>query len=161
MELEIEARAHIKHTMDRYQKSSDFVLSGLIAQLNGNEYRKLQLFKQAYTLNREDFGAKNYIDKYYNRFLISSPESVVDFAENAKIYFQKTEYEQAIEELQKALAIDQNYSPAYFALGISYESIGEYGKAKEMYQHTLKLQPDLKNVSDRLAALEKIIEKQK
>ncbi|OQX96107.1 hypothetical protein B6I21_01975 [candidate division KSB1 bacterium 4572_119] len=116
MELEIEARAHIKHTMDRYQKSSDFVLSGLIAQLNGNEYRKLQLFKQAYTLNREDFGAKNYIDKYYNRFLISSPESVVDFAENAKIYFQKTEYEQAIEELQntakqkKCISIHSNYS---------------------------------------------------
>lgn len=149
----IEQRDAIKFILDSYYNSSNYVLSAFVAQLLGKEDGVLSLFKQAYLINRKNYTAKKFLDDYYDPYLNKSPVSAFTLTENAKIYFQKTDYEQSISLLLRAVEIDKDFSPAYFALGLNYEALGDLENAEEMYKKTLKLQPDLQNVKDRLTAI--------
>jgi spermidine synthase len=144
-----------------YFTSSDKILDAIGAQLIGEKDRALSLYRQAYLLNRQERAAKIFLDDYYNSYLYLSPKSPREYIENANIYFQKTEYEKAISLLEEAIYLDKNYSPAYFALGLNYETVGDFETARQMYQKTLKLNPDLKNVQNRLTHIEELIEKER
>ena len=140
----------VKFIIETYFNGTDNVFNAICSQLLGKKQQALKFYQQAYMTNRLDRAAKNYVDKYFNPLLIATPKSAFEFVENAKIYFQKTEYEKAVKVLEKAISIDSNYAPAYFAMGINYEILGEAKKAKEMYQKTLELKPGLENVKMRI-----------
>ncbi len=63
------------------------------------------------------------------------------------------EYELAISLVNKALKLNPDYAPAYFALAINYEIMGKIKKAKQMYRKTLKLKPGIRTAKDRLDSL--------
>jgi tetratricopeptide (TPR) repeat protein len=47
----------------------------------------------------------------------------------------------AVQYFQKAIALDPNFSEAYFSQGVSYGQLGEYSKAIAQINMALKLQP--------------------
>ena len=58
-----------------------------------------------------------------------------------------------VDLVNKALEVNPDYAPAYFALGINFEILGKLSEAKKMYQKTLKLKPNLHQAKDRLDSL--------
>ncbi|MBC8184575.1 tetratricopeptide repeat protein [candidate division KSB1 bacterium] len=146
--------------LNQYFTSSDRILDAIGARLVGETDQALSFYQQAYMLNRQDRAAKIFLDNYFDPYLYTSPKSPFEFTENAKIYFQKTEYGKSTSLLEQAININTNYSPAYFALGLNYEIMGDYKTAKQMYQKTLQLNPDLENVEERLKIVDEILEKQ-
>ena len=145
---------------NNYYKGTDHVFNALIARLLGKSDDAVKYYQQAYLSNRMDQAAKSFLDAYFNPLLIPSPKTPFELTKNAEIFYQKTEYDIAISLLKKAIEIDGGYSPAYFALGINYEMIGKLEIARQMYEKTLQLQPNLENVKKRLARVEKILNKQ-
>ena len=47
----------------------------------------------------------------------------------------------AVQYFQKAIALDPNFSGAYFSQGVSYGQLGEYSKAVAQINMALKMQP--------------------
>ena len=47
----------------------------------------------------------------------------------------------AVQYFQKAIALDPNFSAAYFSQGVSYGQLGEYAKAVAQINTALKMQP--------------------
>lgn len=56
---------------------------------------------------------------------------------------------EAIDAFQKVIALDANYTFAYYALAISYEKNSQYKEALENYEKFAELSPD-KNVKNSL-----------
>ena len=59
------------------------------------------------------------------------------------LYQQEKKPEEAQNYLLKAIELNENYAPAYYALGLSYMSLGDSknSKAKELFEKYLKLEP--------------------
>ncbi len=146
-------REFTKAIIENYYQSSDQVFVALGYELFGETEKALKLYRQVIQRNRFDRGAQRFLDAYYDPQLISEPQTPAELVENAKIYYQKMEYEEAIHALNLALAQKPDYAPAYFALGINYEILGEWDVAKRMYQKTLSLLPDLPQARERLDSL--------
>jgi len=149
----LEQREFVRLVLDSYYKATDLVFNALSFELLGESEKSLQIYRQVYMMNRFDPGAKRFIDSYYDPLLVDFPQTPAEFIQNATVYYQKMEYEQTINLVNKALELNPNYAPAYFALGINYEIMGQLKKAKEMYQKTLKLKPNLQPAKDRLDSL--------
>lgn len=157
----LEEEKLVKAIVENYYQSSENVLNALSLELFGKPEKALSLYRQVFMSNRFDRGAKRFFDSYYDSLLVPAPETAAEFTENASVYYQKMEYEEAISLLNKAVDLKPDYAPAYFALGINYEIMGELETAKRMYQKTLNLKPDLQQVKDRLDSLSIKIKQQK
>ena len=149
----LEQREFVRLVLDNYYKSTDLIFNALSYELLGKPDESLKIYRQVYMMNRFDRGAKRFLDSFYDPLLIDSPETPAEFIQNATIYYQKMEYEEAINLVNKALKLNPEYAPAYFALGINYEIMGKLTEAKKMYQKTLKLKPNLHQAKDRLDSL--------
>ncbi len=149
----LEQREFVRLILENYYKSTQLVFTALDYELLGNSEKSLQIYRQVYMMNRFDRGAKRFLDTYYDPKLIDSPQSPAEYVQNATVLFQKMEYEEAINLVNKALEINPDYAPAYFALGINYEIMGEFQKARKMYQQTLIRKPNLQQAKDRLDSL--------
>ena len=144
--------------LNTYYKSSSFIFDGFIFEMNNRPESALQTYRLGFQINKLDFGAKRFIDSYYDPQLMSEPKTPVEFTENAKIYYQKMEYQKSIELFNEALKLDRKYAPAYFGLGINYELLNDSRMAKKMYRRTLRLKPKLKPARERL---DNLIKKEK
>ncbi len=149
----LEQKELVRLIIDNYFQSTERVFDALSFELQGKTKQALQIYRQVYMMNRFDRGAKRFFDAYYDTLLIVSPQNPAEFTENATVYYQKMEYEEAINHLNKALELNPDYAPAYFALGINYEIMGDLKNAEKMYQKTLRLKPNLQQAKERLDSL--------
>ena len=149
----LEQKEFVRLVLDNYYKSTDLVFNALGYELLGKSNESLKIYRQVYMMNRFDRGAKRFIDLFYDPLLIKSPQIPAEYIQNATIYYQKMEYDEAINLVNKALEMNPDYAPAYFALGINFEILGKLSEAKRMYQKTLKLKPDLYQAKNRLDSL--------
>lgn len=149
----LEQREFVRLVMENYFQSTELVFSALGYELSGKVDRALEVYRQVYMMNRFDRGAKRYLDSYYDSLLIDSPKTPAELINNATIYYQKMEYEVAINLVNRAIELNPDYAPAYFALGINHEIMGDIKKAKEAYQKAFKLKPDIQTIKDRLDLL--------
>lgn len=149
----LEQREFVRLVMENYYQSTGLIFNALAYELSGEVDRALEVYRQVYMLNRFDRGAKRYLDSYYDSYLIDSPQTPAELIENATVYYQKMDYEVAINLVNKAIELNPDYAPAYFALGINYEIMGDIKKAKEVYQKAFKLKPDIQTIKDRLDIL--------
>ncbi|MDZ7263818.1 MAG: fused MFS/spermidine synthase [candidate division KSB1 bacterium] len=146
-------REFTKAIIENYYQSTEQVFVALSFELFGETDKALKVYRQVIQRNRFDRGAQRFLDSYYDPQLISTPHTPAELVENAKVYYQKMEYEEAIHALNQALAQKPDYAPAFFALGINYEILGEWDMARRMYQKTLSLIPDLPQARERLDSL--------
>ncbi len=68
-------------------------------------------------------------------------------------YYGRDEDDKAIAELNKAIAIDKSFAPAYNILGYTYREKGDYMKAEEAFKNYVRLVPNEANPHDSLAEL--------
>jgi tetratricopeptide (TPR) repeat protein len=68
-------------------------------------------------------------------------------------YFGQQQYDKAVQELQKAVAINANFSPAYNMLGYSYRFLQQYDQSAEAFKKYIQLIPDDPNPYDSYAEL--------
>jgi TolB-like protein/Tfp pilus assembly protein PilF len=71
--------------------------------------------------------------------LANDPLSPQTYWSFALTLFLTRQYEQAIEEIQKALELDRIYQPALYLLGRVYEALGELSEAGAVFENLLEL----------------------
>ncbi len=79
------------------------------------------------------------------------PAEVASHTRLADVYFSNSEYALSVEELEEAIAINDEYPPAYNSLGYSYAFLGEFDRAIETLGAYSTLIPDEPNPYDSLA----------
>lgn len=75
-----------------------------------------------------------------------------------RILYDKGSYEQASQAFDRALSFDINFADAAYGLAMSYEKLGEPGKAASAYKIAIKLKEDFKEATK---AHDKLLEKLK
>ena len=68
-------------------------------------------------------------------------------------YFVHKRNSEAFLELEKAIALDPNFGPAFNMLGYAYAEIGDFGKAEAAYKRYISANPGDANPVDSLAEL--------
>lgn len=76
------------------------------------------------------------------------PDAADDTAEEGRMTYNKGNYEQAIELLEKALVMDPDNVKSIYFLGRSYHRLGESDTAREYYEKILNDYPDSDRVAD-------------
>jgi len=71
----------------------------------------------------------------------AEPRNLENRVSLAYTYFLMGDNDQAVNELNQVLAIDQKYSAAYYNLGLVYFDEGRKDDALEMFQKTVELSP--------------------
>lgn len=73
--------------------------------------------------------------------------------ELGKFYFLNQRYEEAIDQLKKALTFQKDSADIYFNLGVVYEAINQVADAKDSFEKALNLQPNMKSAQEHLDKL--------
>jgi tetratricopeptide (TPR) repeat protein len=68
-------------------------------------------------------------------------------------YAARQDYDKAIEELQRSIAIDSSYSPAYNSLGYAYRPVEKYAESEKAFKKYIELVPNDPNPYDSYAEL--------
>ena len=71
-------------------------------------------------------------------------EAIKQHQEGTKLMLEK-KYQKAIVFLKEAIALNPEFSEAYYNLGVSYERLGEYKDSIKYLNEALKLSPDNAN----------------
>jgi type IV pilus assembly protein PilF len=66
-------------------------------------------------------------------------------------YFDRKQYEIALEKLKRAVAFDPTYAPAHTMLGVLYETLGEIDKAGEEYKLAVRYDAEDGDVNNNYA----------
>jgi type IV pilus assembly protein PilF len=61
------------------------------------------------------------------------------FTELADAYYNRAQYKVALDELRKAITIDNRFGPAYNVYGLIYMELGEDKLAEENFRHAIEL----------------------
>lgn len=61
------------------------------------------------------------------------------FTDLANAYFARAQYKVALDELRKAITVDNRFGPAYNVYGLIYTELGEDGLAEENFRRAIEL----------------------
>ncbi len=75
---------------------------------------------------------------YLQNFLDTNPYSEIAWHQLGKLFRNNKEYDKAINALEFALAIDENFEGALIELGKNYEYLGNFTKALKYYEEALQ-----------------------
>eukprot|EP01012_Entosiphon_sulcatum_P029009 TRINITY_DN3523_c0_g1_i2.p1 TRINITY_DN3523_c0_g1~~TRINITY_DN3523_c0_g1_i2.p1 ORF type:complete len:266 (-),score=53.28 TRINITY_DN3523_c0_g1_i2:31-828(-) len=91
---------------------------------------------------------------YYTKAIELEPTNHIFFANRAAAYTHLKEYKKAIDDCERSVALDANYSKAYSRLGTALFYEGSYARAVENYQRAVDLDPDNEGYKADLKAAE-------
>jgi Tfp pilus assembly protein PilF len=83
----------------------------------------------------------------------STEETAQEHLELGKFYFLNQRFDEAIEQLKKAVSFDDKNPDIYFSLGVVYEAINQVSEAKESFLRALEIRPDMKSAQEHLDKL--------
>jgi Tfp pilus assembly protein PilF len=69
-------------------------------------------------------------------------KDVAEIHRTAVSYYNRGEYEKAVEAYKRAIEINPDSAEAYYHLGMAYSSLGKYKDAVEAYSRSIKIRPD-------------------
>ncbi|MDR1195283.1 MAG: tetratricopeptide repeat protein [Endomicrobium sp.] len=73
--------------------------------------------------------------------------------ELGKFYFLNNKCDEAISEFKKVIEIDAGSAEAYYNIGLTKETCGDFCGAKEMYSKALSLDQNYKSAREKLNKL--------
>ncbi len=76
-----------------------------------------------------------------NKYVALRPDTADSYKSLAEVQLQAGDYETALGNLRKALAIDKQFVLAVYLLGRTYEAKGMRQEARDSYQRVLQLNP--------------------
>ncbi len=118
---------------------------GAIGQLHGylestpNDLNALILLANAF----KELGITEQAINTYKKIISAQPDNHLAYFNLGLLYQQEKKSEEAQNYLLKSIELNENYAPAYYALGLSYMSLGDSKntKAKELFERYLQLEP--------------------
>ena len=108
-----------------------------------------------------DAGAKRnpkLARKMYNHAVDLSPEFAEAWARSARLALTQKDYNRALNESLKTLALEPRHFYTLWTLGNVFEALDRQDEALEAYREANKLYPELKAVKDRLGTLQSDID---
>ena len=69
--------------------------------------------------------------------MTNQPQTAEEWKNKGNEYFEKEDYQSALDCYNKALEIDPNYGPAYCNIGQVYRRLEQYEKAIEYYNKAI------------------------
>lgn len=69
------------------------------------------------------------------------PKDAVDFSSRADAYYDKGEFESAIQDYNQAIRLNPNSAAAFNNRGLAYVATGQFDQAIEDYDHAIRLNP--------------------
>jgi tetratricopeptide (TPR) repeat protein len=69
-------------------------------------------------------------------------KDVSEVQRTAVSYYNRGEYEKAIEAYKRAIELNPDFTEAYYHLGMAYSSLGKYKEAVEAYSRAVRIKPD-------------------
>ena len=91
----------------------------------------------------KELGINEQAINTYKKIISIQPENHLIYFNLGLLYQMEKKPEEAQNYLLKAIELNENYAPAYYALGLSYMSTGDSKnlKAKELFEKYLQLDP--------------------
>ncbi len=104
-----------------------------------NDLNALILLANAF----KELGINEQAINTYKKIISMQPDNNLAYFNLGLLYQQEKKPEEAQNYLLKAIELNENYAPAYYALGLSYMSLGDpnNNKAKESFEKYLQLDP--------------------
>ncbi|MDP2820924.1 MAG: tetratricopeptide repeat protein [bacterium] len=115
---------------------------------------------------------KNYLPSYIQYALVLEKEGSIDEAigylegkindfplsadlkfQIGRFYYNKGDNNKAINYFKEAIALVSNHSNAIYSLGLAYEKVGNTGAALEQFKKVLELNPENKEIKDKVNKL--------
>ena len=145
---------------DQTRAAEDWLTEGLRLQQSGMNQGAVDAYKVAIAFKRD------FLDAYYNMGIAygSLEESGVNALDNAlgafkqslrlnpkfihgyvalaAAYVRKSEYEEALEVLGRALLVDQKDSNVHYYMGVAYRAMRNVERAENSLQQAVVLKPD-------------------
>jgi len=106
--------------------------------LNGNDVTSWAILAQAYYQNQQRPQAFDVL----KTLLLQHPQSALLYRVRGLIYYSEKAYEQAINDLGRALGLDPNDDEAAINLARSYFELGYYDRALPLYVEACKIDKD-------------------
>ncbi|MBN2003514.1 MAG: tetratricopeptide repeat protein [Anaerolineae bacterium] len=73
--------------------------------------------------------------------LEESEIDAMDYSNRANVYLSMGEYEKAVRDYDRAVALDPKFALAYYNRGLAHMQLGDFEKALEDYTQTIELNP--------------------
>jgi len=73
--------------------------------------------------------------------VVNSATESMDYLQKGKDYFNRGDYQQAIEQYDEAIRLDPQYADAYFNRGRAYSYLGQHEQSKEDLDEAIRLNP--------------------
>ncbi|NPB07312.1 MAG: tetratricopeptide repeat protein [Aquificae bacterium] len=135
-------------------------------KFSGKEDKALQIIEKAYEqfphnrqvilfltdeyLKRKEF---KRAEKLLREFIKNNPDVPLPYYLLGRIYLLQGRSSEGIRYLQKALEVQEHYTPAVLSLGKFYEEKRDFTKAEELYREVLEEDPDNAVILEKLGKL--------
>jgi predicted O-linked N-acetylglucosamine transferase (SPINDLY family) len=102
-----------------------------------------EAYQIAMRLHRE--GQLDVAEQIYRKILAAEPDHAQSWHLLGVVAIQHNNYQQAVEYIERAIALDASRSPFFANLGIAYRQVGRKHDAERVLRHTLAMEPDFAN----------------
>uniref|UniRef100_S4R649 Small glutamine rich tetratricopeptide repeat co-chaperone alpha n=1 Tax=Petromyzon marinus TaxID=7757 RepID=S4R649_PETMA len=97
-------------------------------KVHGNQYMREERYSEAV--------------ECYTHAIELHQQNAVYFCNRAAAYSKLSNYVGAVQDCERAIVIDPNYSKAYGRMGLALTSLGKHEEAVEFYRRAVELDPD-------------------
>ena len=135
------------YNAENYDKAIDYYRQS--AKYGYNGARTYSLIAASYQLKKDTVQALDALKEGYNKY----PDDNALLESMIQIYMDLNQTDEALANLEKAIAQDPTKPRYYFAQGALYEKLGNEQKAVETYKKTMEVDPEFFNAYYNLGAL--------
>jgi tetratricopeptide (TPR) repeat protein len=89
----------------------------------------------------------------YTEAIATDPTEPTFYCNRAAVFTKRNEYQNAINDCEKAITLDPVYATAYSRLGYAFFQLGQVDRAREAYQRGLRACPDNQALKDNLSSI--------
>ncbi len=101
-------------------------------------------------------GNNKMAEDLFNRCISHNVKYMEAYLEKGFLYFDQKKYNEALNIFQAAGNVEPTYADAFYWQAKTFEALGRIQEAMNMYDQSLRLDPDLKEASEALGRLEAV-----
>ncbi len=98
-------------------------------------------------------GNTRMAEQLFNRCISHNVKYMEAYLEKGFLYFDQKKYNEALNIFQAAGNVEPTYADAFYWQAKTFEALGKIPEAMNMYDQSLRLDPDLKEAADALTRL--------